>query len=426
MNKKPWDLSAIAPPSRVVHLRNLPPKCGWEEISVHFETSTIEQHHIFNNQALIQFESADDAKLFLEQNNGKIEINGTIVQAQLSNYPILNSSSDALFNGKTGPSKVICIQLVHLRIFMSMFDIYDECSKYGTVQKIICFERSGNFSLVQMSSLKEAASVLANLHNNPKHLPNFQMKVQYSKNQDLIVKINNAKSFNFMPRGALQQFNALREHVKNETPFFEPEPSPSVSPIFDIWRPVHFDPLYSQVLCVTNLDETKSACDPLRNLFSLYGHVQRVKVLYKNRRTAFVQMGTGFFGRIAALFLHDCPFAGRKLQIAFSSHVEVTPLTEPGSEGLYQEYGDGPIDLTIEQYKHLYFPSEYVEVNGVPLEELLALVALPKEVQVLQKYHALHFPSVQDAVGFIAVFNGTVFNGRTFMLNFMRKPDSVI
>lgn len=421
MSKSPWE-NYVSLPSRVVHLRNLPPKCGWEEISEHFDNLNIEQHHIFNNQALIQFVSSDEAKLFLSSNNNHINILGATVQAQLSNYPILNSSSDALFNGKNVPSKVICIQLVHLRIYMSMFDIYDECSKFGVVEKIICFEKSGNFSLVQMSTMNEAASVLANLHNNPKHLPNFQMRLQYSKNQDLIVKINNTKSFNFLPKGALKQFNELREKVKDEIPFFEPERSMSVPPIFDIWRPVHFDPLYSQVLCVTNLDENRSACEPLRNLFSQYGHVQRVKVLFKNRRTAFVQMGTGFFGRIAALFLHDCPFSGRKLQIAFSAHVEVTPSTEPGSEGLYQEYGDGPIDLTIEQYQQLYFPSEYVSVSGIRLEELVKLIALPKEVEVLFKYQALHFPSVQDAVGFISVFNGNPYNGKVFILHFMRNP----
>jgi len=416
--------TCFAPPSRVIHLRNLPPKCGWEEIFENLQGYDIEQHHMFNNQALIQFVNAEDACDFLEKSNGSICIHKVQIQAQLSNFPILNSSSEALFSGRVAPSPVVCIQLVYLRVYIGIPEIYDECSRFGNVIKMICFEKpDGKFCLVQMSNVHEAALVLANLHNNPRHLPCYQMHIQYSKNQDLLVKGNTSRSFDFLVQGSKEQFIKIREQSIHELPFFSPEPNRFVHPAFNVWGPVHFDPSYPQVLCVTNLDEARSACTPLRNLFSQYGHVARVKVLFNNRRTAFVQMSTSFFARIASMFLHNCPFMGRKLQISFSSHVDVIPSSEPGSEDLYVDYGNGPIDMTVEQYAAFYFPSEYIHVRAnVKVDELKHAMKLP-ECSSLSDSSSLKFPTICEAVSFISAYNGISFRGANLVLSFMRPPN---
>ena len=412
---------SFIPPSRVIHLRNLPSKCGWEEISDHLNGYDVEQHHIFGNQALIQFISSNDALNFLENSKGILKIKDFQIQVQLSNFPILNSSSEALFSGRVAPSPVVCIQLLHLKIFMSIFDIYDECSRFGTVLKIICFEKiDDKFALVQMNSIQEAALVLSNLHNNPRHLPNFQMHIQYSKNQELSVKSNSSRSFDFLISGSKDQFLKLRN--LSETPFFSPENNKFVNDLFNIWSPVHFDPVYPQVLCVTNLDEARSACTPLRNLFSQYGHVSRVKVLFKNRRTAFIQMSTSFFSRLASFFLHNCPFMGRKLQISFSSHVDVIPSNEPGSEDLFVDYGNGPIDLPIDHFNLLYFPSEYVYVkSNVKIDDLQYVLQLPNS-SIIPEFNAIKFDSINEAVSFISAYNGIAFRGTNLLLCFMRPP----
>ena len=417
-NRKP----TVAPPFKVVHFRNLPPKCGWEEIEEKLGSYTIEQHHIFNNQALIQFESSDDAKGFIAASKGFVMIKGTKVQIQMSNFPVLNSSSVALFSGRVSPSPVICIQLIHLRVYVSITDIYDECSLYGTIKKIICFTKDGGkFALVQMSKPEEAATALANLYNNPKHLPCFQMHVQYSKNSELSVKVNNSRSFDFCVPGAKDEFAKLRDPLTKEAPFFSPDPNPNVSEIFNIWSPVHFDPTFPEILCVTNLDETKSACMPIRNLFVQYGHVLCVKIIAKNRRTAFIQMATGFFARIATLFLQDCPFMGRKLQISFSSHSDVTPPTEPGCSDLYADYGPGPNDYPTEVYEAMYFPSKFVAVRGlISVQDICHATSLGKEVTVYEEENVIEFPSIEDSVKFISAYNGMNFMGAELFLAFTR------
>ena len=58
----------VAPPVKVVHFRNLPPKCGWEEINEHLTNYSIELHHIYNTQALVQFTNSEEANKFISNN----------------------------------------------------------------------------------------------------------------------------------------------------------------------------------------------------------------------------------------------------------------------------------------------------------------------------------------------------------------------
>lgn len=412
----------ITPLFRVAHLRGLPAKCGWEEINEIVKDFKVESKHIFNNQALIQFETHGDALKFITESKGVVYIKEAKVRVQFSNFPVLNSSAIALFSNRVPPSPVICIQLIHLRMYIGITDIYDECAPYGTIKKIICFSNNGGkFALVQMGTQEEAASALANLFNNHKRIQCYQIHAQYSKNCELIVKNNNSRSFDFTLPGAKEEFAKLRDPMNGEAPFFAPDENSNVPEIFHIWSPVHFDPSYPEILCVSNLDELNASCMPLRNLFVQYGHVQCVKIIAKNKRTAFIQMSTGFFARIAALFLHDCPFMGRKLQISFSAHNDVTQPTEPDSADLYAYYGPGPNDYSNEVYEQIYFPSKYVSVKGrITAKELTHATKIGKVATAYEAENAIKFPEIDDAAKFISAYNGLSFKGSELSLQFMR------
>lgn len=403
----PWE----CPPGentnhRLVHMKNLPPNCQWTEIEPLFQSYNIQLHHQFGKQALVQFSDPVAARAFIASYHGEINIKQYPVSISLSPLTHLIPISET--TTRASASRVICIQVTRLRVYLGIHDIYDECSLFGTVEKIICFEKAeSKFALVQMSTVTEAGYVLANLSNSPRHLPAFQMRIQYSINQDIIIKFNNSKSFDFTSINANSQFAALREASAGEAPFFEPEKCAEVPPSFDLWRPVYFDPSFSSVLSFSGFEDLRQICDHLRNLTCQYGPVLRAK---RVKRSVFLHMKSGFYARIAWTFLQGCPFRGRKLQIEFTTH---TTFTSNGE--ISKEYGDEPEDLELADYGVMCFPSPAVAVAGdVPIEELGARAKPVGRVLVFQ--------SIAEAAEFIATTNNSVLHGKPVRLYFTLMP----
>jgi hypothetical protein len=266
-----------------------------------------------------------------------------------------------------------------------------------------------------MSTVQEASLVLANLTNSPRHLPAFQMRVQYSKNQDIVIKFNNSKSFDFTAPDAVAQFAQLREASAGESPFFEPEPQEEIPAIFDAWRPVHFDPNFTHVISVTNFeDSVLTECDHFRNLFAQYGPVAKVRIVNRGRKIAFVTMSNGFYARVALTFLQNLRIDGRALTFEFSFYSEL----QNGSE-LTKEYQNDD-DVDLEEYGAMWFPSEYVLLKpfDVPVEQLgVGPVARHPRASAVQ------FRTVDDATRCIALHNNAKIDGRALFMRFTSLSD---
>ena len=56
----------------------------------------------------------------------------------------------------------------------------------------------------------------------------------------------------------------------------------------------------------------------LFKLFSNFGNVQRIKILYKNRQNALVQFEECEYARAAKNELQNVPFFGQRLQLSYS------------------------------------------------------------------------------------------------------------
>lgn len=225
---------------RLVNIRDLPDSCGWDRLKVLVGDKAVEYTHFFGSQALVQFCEVQDAKDFvMSAIDDGIMMGEAWLQVRMSTMQYLIPASERAT--RIGyETRVLCIQILKLRVYLGIHDIYDECSRLGTVEKIICFTRGGKYALVRMTTLDEASLVLANLTNNTRHLPLFQLQVQYSNNQDIVIKYNNPKSFDFTTPGAAAHFAQLREVSACEVPFFEPEPLEDMPTIFDLWRPLAY------------------------------------------------------------------------------------------------------------------------------------------------------------------------------------------
>ncbi|EAY23498.1 hypothetical protein TVAG_071620 [Trichomonas vaginalis G3] len=295
---------------RLVSIIDLEKGTNWSTISKYFKNYRIERTFFFGNQGLVQFTTAAEAQRFVSDKKYYIpEIRAT---ATISPIPSIVSPTPS--QKKMVRSQVICIQVIRLRCYLGIHDIYDECSHFGVVQKIICFEKKGKYALLQMENVDQAALVLANLSIPNRYAPSFELRVQYSKNTNIVIQYNNSKSFDFTVPGALDEFELLREGLTNEVPYFEPESCNEIPRSFDFVRPVQFDPAYGNSLTVTGLPANQATF--ARNIFQQYGAVLKVKVMTKqNEVLTYVQMRNAFYARLAMTNINGMVFNGKKVTV---------------------------------------------------------------------------------------------------------------
>ena len=408
----PWNSPPTShSPHRVLHLSNLPNNSNWNSIKNNFDTNSIEFTHFFSNQALIQFINTDLARNYISNCKGYIP--NTTIKIQFSCIYYLDFENKEKYNPN---SKVICIQVVKLRLPLSIFDIYDECSLFGTVEKIICFEKTGKFALVQMKTFNEASLAMNNLSNSPRHNPGCELRVQFSKIQDIAIKFNNNKSFDFTIPNSIEQFEQLRNSSYSEPPFFEPEKIPEVPPVFELFKPVHFDPAFTHYLNITNIDEMINPCDKLRNLFSQYGPVYRVKsnILKGGRSNALILMANGFYARLAAYFIQGCPLFGRKIRVDLPLHLDPAAYGVTGCETTIKDY-QTDVNNGFIGYEEMWIPSEFVRIypNNFKFNENINMNYI-----YIENRNVIKFNNIEEAAIFIATYGNSIINGVNISLRF--------
>lgn len=354
--------------------------------------------HFFGNKALIQFPSEKHAKQYISE--FKPNDFGSFSSVNLS--PIGTIIHDNINKSDAIPSKVICLRIEKLHISLGIYDIYDECSHFGVVEKIICFSKENvnrdnfskeqkKFALVQMSTIEEASLACANLSNCPRHNPHFQMIVQYSTNQDITIKFDNSKSFDFTQSGAHGQFEQLRKSCGTQIFLFTPDRQPE---IFELWRPVpNLGASIGNNVMVTGFDEQNNYLhQKLFNLFSQYGTVNRVK-RKRNGQYAIVQMSNQFYARLAMVHLDQCPF--------FSGTLSCSPVAnlEHDSAFISKDFtktARSRGDLQIGDLKEIWKPSETIMIKKCDAQDINTT-----DAEVIHGVNCLRFLSVNDAVSFL-------------------------
>lgn len=364
----------------------------WSELAPIIEKQyPVKFGHTFGKNALIEFDSHNTAVKFISDfKSYQLGSYATIAFSPIPSLelPDYNQSHQIA-------SRVICLQILRLQISLGIYDIYDECSNFGTVEKIICFEKNGKFALVQMHDVKEAALALANLSNPMRYFPNFQIKIQYSRNQDIIIQFNNAKSFDFTNPGAIAQFDLLRHTSSSESAFFTPDQSDQINDVFEFWRPVPVDQIFTQSIKITGIEIDKGTCDALFNLISQYGAVKFIKtVCLPKQKYAVVTMATSFYARLVTAYLQNCPYNNNKL-IFYHPH-----FSESAAENDHvissKDFSDESEDLDISDYQNMWSPSDIVWCS-----KDISQMPIPKKAIPIPEKNAFKFPTIQEAVQYI-------------------------
>ncbi|KAF2069732.1 hypothetical protein CYY_008945 [Polysphondylium violaceum] len=126
----------------------------------------------------------------------------------------------------------------------------------------------------------------------------------------------------------------------------------------------------STVLLVHGLDETMmNSCDRIFNLFSIYGNVQRVKILTSKKGAALVQMEDAQQAEAIIRYYHQIPLFNNALQTHYSKHLTITDSHNPESPTLSKDYTHSNLNRfshPINTYKHLYKPSQTLYFSNIP------------------------------------------------------------
>ena len=399
---------------RLVKLIDLDPGTDWKKVKHFFDGYKIEKFHFFGTQGLVQFCNSNDAIKYIVSHNYFIpELHATVT---------LSSIPQMVFPRVKPKSRVVCIQIIRVRAFVGIHDIYEECSNFGKVLRIICFEKQGRYALVEMETEEQAAVVFANIQNSAKRFaPTFELRVQYSMNEKIHLTSNNSKSFDFTVPGAEEAFDLVREGLNGEQPFFPPEKNEMIPKQLDYFRPVQFDPAFGNSLNITKIP--LQTAEFFKNLISQYGVIIRVKTVLKEQEaTAFVQMRNGFFARLAMSHLNQCPLLGKKMKIEISPHRDVHPETSAQNGQIeFKEYDEETDDPDLYAYSKMWCPSKFVSVRpqGIKITDL----GLPiGNYQIDENLNCLIFPSIDLATNFIGSTTPKSFDGVPTILYFMKPP----
>lgn len=115
---------------------------------------------------------------------------------------------------------------------------------------------------------------------------------------------------------------------------------------------------------VSNLNPDRIDEDKLFNLFSLYGNIVRIKLLHNKPDHALVQMGDGFQAELAVHFLKGAMLFGKRLEVNFSKHPNITQGTDT------HEYVNSNLNRfnrnAAKNYRYCCSPTKMVHLSTLP------------------------------------------------------------
>ncbi|KAI4319985.1 hypothetical protein MLD38_033514 [Melastoma candidum] len=309
------------PPSKVLHLRNLPWECTEEELIELGKpfgkvVSTKCNVGANKNQAFIEFADLNQAIAMISyyaSSSEPAQVRGKTVYLQYSNrQEIVNNKTNADVAGNVllvtiegSDARLVSIDVLHL-VF----------SAFGFVHKITTFEKTAGFqALVQFSDAETASSAKNALDGRcipsyllPDHMGPCTLRITYSAHTDLSVKFQSHRSRDYtnpyLPVAPSAIDGSSQMTVGLDGKKLEPESNVLLASIENMQYAVSLDVLHM--------------------VFSAFGPVQKIAMFDKNGGVqALIQYPDVQTAMVAKEALEGhCIYDGGfcKLHISFSRH----------------------------------------------------------------------------------------------------------
>uniref|UniRef100_A0A8C2DI07 Polypyrimidine tract binding protein 2b n=1 Tax=Cyprinus carpio TaxID=7962 RepID=A0A8C2DI07_CYPCA len=393
--------SMDSPPSRVIHIRKLPNEVSETEVialGLPFGKVTNILMLKGKNQAFLELGTEEAAVTMVTYYTAVTpQVRNVPVFIQYSNHKelktdsALNQRAQAVLQAVSAvqeggspssaagesvltpaPSPVLRIIIDNMFYPVTLDVLQQIFSKFGTVMKIITFTKNNQFqALLQFSDPVNAQQAKLSLDGQNIYNSCCTLRIDFSKLVNLNVKYNNDKS---------------RDYTRPELPSGDGQPpvDPSVAAtlskdstsLLGAISPLsaaaaaaaaagrvalsgHSGP--GGVLLVSNLNEE----------VSVYGDVQRVKILYNKKDSALIQMSDGNQAQLAMSHLNGQKMYGKIIRVTLSKHQTVQlPREGLDDQGLTKDFTSSPLHRFkkpgSKNFQNIFPPSATLHLSNIP------------------------------------------------------------
>ncbi|NXI95966.1 PTBP3 protein, partial [Psophia crepitans] len=265
-------------------------------------------------------------------------------------------------------------------------------SKFGSVLKIITFTRNNQFqALLQYADPMSAYYAKMTLHGQSIYTMCCTLRIDFSKLTNLKVKYNNDKSRDFtrfdLPYddGQTSLEPVIATPIGTQNIIFPsyvgyiPAPGigfpqgPVTTPAASVQMTLPSVPSVpgNSVLLVSNLNPEAITPHGLFILFGVYGDVHRVKIMYKKKENALVQMADATQAQLAMSHLNGQRIYGRVLHATLSKHhIVQLPREGQDDQGLTKDYSNSPLHRFKKpgsrNFQNIFPPSATLHLSNIP------------------------------------------------------------
>ncbi|RYQ93071.1 hypothetical protein Ahy_B09g099331 isoform C [Arachis hypogaea] len=389
----------MAEPSKVIHVRNVGHEISENDLLQLFQPFGVITKLVMlraKNQALVQMQDVASAVNSLQfYANVQPSIRGRNVYVQFSSHQELTSMDQNQGRGDE-PNRILLVTIHHMMYPITVDVLYQVFSPHGSVEKIVTFQKSAGALAQAIKGIwyhVDSGGFNRKLHNplvptplTTHYLPwGFQALIQYQSRQHAVVARSTLQGRNIYD-GCCQldiQFSNLDELQVNynndrSRDFTNPNlpteqkgrPSQmanaaAIAAAFGGGLPPGVTGTNDRcTILVSNLNPDRIDEDKLFNLFSIYGNIVRIKLLRNKPDHALIQMGDGFQAELAVHFLKGATLFGKRLEVNFSKHPNITPGADT------HEYANSNLNRfnrnAAKNYRYCCSPTKIIHLSTLP------------------------------------------------------------
>ncbi|XP_035746711.1 polypyrimidine tract-binding protein 3 isoform X2 [Egretta garzetta] len=362
--------------------------------------------HLRSQPVYIQYSNHRELKTDNLPNQTRAQAALQAVNATRSGNLAITSTVAAEGGLLPGQGSVLRVIVENLFYSVTLEVLYQIFSKFGHVLKIITFTKNNQFqALLQYADPMSAYYAKMGLDGQSIYTGCCTLRIDFSKLTSLKVKYNNEKSRDFtrldLPCGdgqpPLEPSRAAAfgtqsiifpsyAGVAGFVPamgFAQGVSIPAVpgtlgsltvaTSAASVPMPIHgvTGVPGNSVLLVSNLNPEAITPHGLFILFGVYGDVHRVKIMFKKKENALIQMADASQAQIALSHLNGQRLYGKVLHATFSIHQSVQlPREGQEDQGLTKDYSNSPLHRFkkpgSKNFQNIFPPSATLHLSNIP------------------------------------------------------------
>ncbi|KAJ0750108.1 putative RNA recognition motif domain, nucleotide-binding alpha-beta plait domain superfamily [Helianthus annuus] len=374
----------MAEPSKVIHVRNVGHEISEPDLLQLFQPFGVINKLVMlraKNQALLQMQDVPAAVSAMQfYANVQPSIRGRNVYVQFSSHQELTTMEQSTQGRVDEPNRILLVTIHHMLYPITVEVLHQVFSPHGYVEKIVTFQKSAGFQALIQFQLRQSAVVARNsLQGRNIYDGCCQLDIQFSNLEELQVNYNNERSRDFtnpsLPseqKGRPSQpgygdaggMCTLQANRGSHTHMCMNNAA-AIAAAFGGGLPPGITGTNDRcTVLASNLNPDRIDEDKLFNLFSLYGNIVRIKLLRNKPDHALVQMGDGFQAELAVHFLKGATLFGKRLEVNFSKHPNITMGAET------HEYLNSNLNRfnrnAAKNYRYCCSPTKMIHLSTLP------------------------------------------------------------